>query len=141
MADKFDLRTLFSFRGRAGRREFWRLMLALIALSFGLSLLGAVPGGQIIGIPFSLAGNIAQWAVVARRLHDLGRSGWWQVPAMALGAAALVRAVQLGPAAVEANPGLAGALLGAMLLSMAFLVVIGVVRGDPGPNRFGQPPA
>lgn len=141
MASATDWKAWFSFQGRAGRREYWRVLLVLIGISFALSLFGMVPGGQLIAFPFSLAANIAQWALVARRLHDLGRSGWWQVPAMTLGMAAVLQVVSLGPNGVETNPGMATAMLGAMLLSLSFVVIIGLVRGDRGPNRYGQPPA
>lgn len=140
MASATDWKAWFSFRGRAGRREYWRVLLVLIGISFALSLFGMVPGGQLIAFPFSLAANIAQWALMARRLHDLGRSGWWQVPAMALGMAAVLQVVALGPTGVETNPGLSSAMLGAMLLSLVFVVAIGVAKGDPGPNRWGPPP-
>lgn len=136
-----DWKAWFSFRGRATRRQYWRALLVLITISFALSLLGMIPAGQLIALPFSIAANVAQWAVVTRRLHDLGRSGWWQVPAMALGMAAVLQVVSLGPDGVETNPGMATAMLGAMILSLAFVVVIGLVRGDPGRNRFGDPPA
>lgn len=136
-----DWKAWFSFSGRAARRQYWRTLLLLIGVSFALSALGVIPGGQIIAMPFSLAANIAQWALVARRLHDLGRSGWWQVPAMALGMAAVLQVVSMGQSGIEARPDIAAAMLGAMFLSMAFVVVIGVVRGDPGPNRWGPPPA
>jgi len=136
-----DWKAWFSFSGRAGRRQYWLTLMVLIGISFGLSGLGMIPGGQIIAMPLSLPANVAQWALVARRLHDLGRSGWWQVPAMALGMAAVLQVVSMGQSGIEARPDIAAAMLGAMFLSMAFVVVIGLVRGDPDQNRWGPPPA
>lgn len=136
-----DWKAWFSFRGRASRRQYWQTLLVLVGISFALLALGGIPAAQVIGAPVSLVANVAQWALVARRLHDLNRSGWWQVPAMVLGMAAVLQVVSMGEAGVEANPGLSTAMLGAMLLSLAFVVAIGVAKGDPGPNRYGQPPA
>lgn len=141
MASPRDWKTLFSFRGRAGRREYWRLLGFTVLVGMSLSVLALVPGGQILGIPLSLAANVVQWAIIARRLHDLGRSGWWQVPATALGMAAAVNILGMGPKGIEAEQGVATAMLLAMLLYFTFLGVIGGVRGDPGPNRFGEAPA
>ncbi|ACG79108.1 conserved hypothetical protein [Phenylobacterium zucineum HLK1] len=141
MASPQGLKSLFSFRGRASRREFWKVLAATIVLGWGLSLVAAAPGAQVVAIPFSFAVNLAQWAVIARRLHDLGRSGWWQIPATALGVAGAVRMMTMGPSGIEADPGLATAMMGAMALYFAFIVVVGATRGSDQPNRWGPPPA
>lgn len=139
--DKPSWTRLFSFRGRAGRGEYWRLLGLSVLAGVGISALALVPGGQVIGVPLSLAANVVQWAVIARRLHDLGRSGWWQVPATALGMAAAVNILSMGPEGIEKNTGMASAMLLSMTLYFAFLGVMGAVRGDPGANRWGEPPA
>ncbi len=139
--DKPSWTRLFSFRERAGRREYWRLLGLTVLAGIGISALALVPGGQIIGLPLSLAANVVQWAVIARRLHDLGRSGWWQVPATALGMAAAVNILSMGPEGIEKNAGMAGAMLLSMTLYFLFLAVVGAVRGEPVANRWGEPPA
>ena len=71
------IKTCFSkyadFTGRARRSEFW--FWCLFTFIVGL-ILGWIPViGRIIGIALI----IPTLAVGARRLHDTGRSGWWQL--------------------------------------------------------------
>ena len=73
------------FSGRASRSEFWFFVL------FGLigGLITAVIDTMILGYPFENYGPtsiifqivifIPSLAVGARRLHDINRSGWWQL--------------------------------------------------------------
>jgi len=73
-----SIRTCFSkyvdFNGVASRSEFWWFILFLFIAAV---VLGAV--SQTLGGIFSLATILPQLAVGARRLHDTGRSGWWQL--------------------------------------------------------------
>ena len=132
---------LFSFRGRARRRDYWRIFAATFAFAIVLQFALAVPGAFLVALPLALANNIVQWAVMARRLHDLDRSGWWQVPALGLALMVTLRAASLGlPNFQNPKPMPPEIALGALLM-LVFFVVIGAVRGDPGPNRFGDPPA
>ena len=62
------------FNGRAARPEFWWFVLAQIVVSFILNMI--LP---IVGSLFSLAMLVPSLAVGARRLHDIGKSGWLQL--------------------------------------------------------------
>lgn len=62
------------FNGRAKRPEFWWFVLFTFLASLILSMVSNVLYGL-----FSLATIIPSLAVGARRLHDIGRSGWWQL--------------------------------------------------------------
>ncbi len=78
------------FKGRATRSDFWYFTLFSILLSilftlidtFGINpLLGMTPeeaaeGGIFAGV-FALVMLIPHIAVGVRRLHDIGKSGWW----------------------------------------------------------------
>jgi uncharacterized membrane protein YhaH (DUF805 family) len=63
------------FSGRAGRSEFWYFNLFVLIVDFvlGYSHIPIVEnyGSFIFFIPLL--------AVGARRMHDIGKSGWWQI--------------------------------------------------------------
>lgn len=62
------------FNGRAKRPEFWWFVL----FTFLASLILGIVSSMLSGL-FSLAVIVPSLAVGARRLHDIGRSGWWQL--------------------------------------------------------------
>ena len=107
----------FTFSGRARRSEFWWFFLFLAlagvvtafldSLLFGLSAISEV--GPINGL-FSLATLVPAFSVGARRLHDKGRSGWWQL------------------------------LLLLPVIGVIVLIVWWATKGDNGTNRFGNDP-
>jgi uncharacterized membrane protein YhaH (DUF805 family) len=69
-----------TFQGRAPRAEFWWFYLMQMIVNVVLTGLEASTGTgtfSIISGLFSLAILIPNLAVSARRLHDIGRSGWW----------------------------------------------------------------
>jgi uncharacterized membrane protein YhaH (DUF805 family) len=62
------------FSGRASRPEFWWFVLFVLLVTLALTTI--IP---VLGNVFGLAMLLPQLAVGARRLHDTGRSGWWQL--------------------------------------------------------------
>ena len=45
---------------------------------FGLQIVDAILGTEgMLGVVYSLAALIPGWAVLVRRMHDIGKSGWW----------------------------------------------------------------
>lgn len=67
------------FTGRARRQEYWMFILFYFIVSIILGIVDGVLGLQILGLLFSLASLVPSLAIGARRLHDTGRSGWWQL--------------------------------------------------------------
>lgn len=118
------LRQYADFSGRARRKEFWMFVLfnviAAVILSIldnllGLSSSSATDTGfyynaGILTSIYQLAVLIPSLAVGARRLHDTGRSGWWQL-------------IALIP------------LVGAIIL-----IVFWASEGHRGPNQHGMNP-
>jgi uncharacterized membrane protein YhaH (DUF805 family) len=68
------LRQYANFRGRAQRPEFWWFMLFALLATLAASLLGEIANALV-----TLALLLPGLAVSARRLHDIDRSGWWQL--------------------------------------------------------------
>ena len=72
------------FNGRASRTEYWMFFLFCIIFSL---LIGFTSGfvGHFIGdwfpalinLLFTLVTFVPSIAVAIRRMHDIGRSGWW----------------------------------------------------------------
>ncbi len=67
------------FTGRARRSEFWFWELAVIIASIIGAILDAIIGVQLFQIVIALGTLIPGLAVGARRLHDIDKSGWWQL--------------------------------------------------------------
>ena len=63
-----------TFSGRASRSEYWWFFLFQVLVMVATSMLGDVINGIA-----SLALLLPALAVGARRLHDIGRTGWWQL--------------------------------------------------------------
>ncbi|MFF1510244.1 DUF805 domain-containing protein [Streptomyces sp. NPDC058326] len=66
------------FSGRARRKEYWMYtlfnFLAVVVLSIVDYAIGTAP---LLTAVYGLGVLIPSLAVVVRRLHDTGRSGWW----------------------------------------------------------------
>ena len=60
------------FDGRASRSEYWWFYLFTVLITAAADMLGGTVG-NLASLAFFLPGL----ALVARRLHDTGRSGWW----------------------------------------------------------------
>jgi uncharacterized membrane protein YhaH (DUF805 family) len=72
-----------NFEGRAGLAEFWLWFLPLLALAVLLQLLGTlIPFFYTVLMVLNLGLLIPSLAVGARRLHDIGKSGWLQLLAL-----------------------------------------------------------
>lgn len=105
------------FSGRARRREYWLFSLFNLIISLVLTFIGAAAGlGDtdagygLLGSLYTLGVLIPGVAVSVRRLHDIGRSGWWLF-------------ISLVP------------FIGAIVL-----LVFALLDSQPGPNQYGPNP-
>jgi uncharacterized membrane protein YhaH (DUF805 family) len=154
----------FSPYGRISRSQYWlRFMLPYFAISFVLQIAAEMVGensaahSAISGL-LSLFGLVALWpsiAILVKRIHDRGKSGWtclflyipvvlFSILLVAWLASAIVAAAT---GAVFAMPPLGA--LGAIVIvlgivsvgvSLWFFIEFGCMRGTIGPNRYGPDP-
>ena len=73
------------FRGTESRKSYWCFILCEMAAILGTSFLGMLFGTGIFicfYLIISLALCIPTLAITVRRLHDIGKTGWWILIAM-----------------------------------------------------------
>ena len=108
-----------TFEGRARRSEYWWFVLFNLIVSIILTVLlgggrgmgdSGMMGGSLLANIWSLATLLPSLAVGARRLHDIDRTGWWQL-------------IWFIP-----------------VIGWIVLIVFFASRGTAGPNRFGANP-
>ena len=176
-AVKAGFRQYLRFSGRATRPEFWwwMLFIAVASIILGIidGIISAAAGSGFVDFEplstlFGLATLLPTLAITSRRLHDIGKSGWWQLLwYAAMGLAWAVAAVllfialagifaALGWSAISgglAEALLTGALYAALPALLAFIAalaitpgviiwaIIWLVRpGEPAANRYGPDP-
>jgi len=69
------LKKYTEFSGRASRQEYWMFTLINTLVYVVLALIGR-GSFALMGL-YSLGTFLPAFAVMFRRLHDTGRSGWW----------------------------------------------------------------
>lgn len=169
------LRKYASFSGRATRAEFWWWVLASNLVVVGVTMVdGAISAFLVaLGIPFvsplgilvAIGIFLPSLAVAVRRLHDIGKSGWWLllwyaiyfVASLTLLVSLVVVFVLLllgetggsdfaesvlesGGVALFVLLGLACLALAAMLAVVAWSLVWLVKQGEDFPNRYCEDP-
>ena len=99
-----------TFSGRSPRSELWYFILFLFLLQLVVGAISYALGIQSLEYIVSLGTFLPAIAVEVRRLHDVGRSGWWLF-------------LSLVP------------LVGTIILLVWFCR-----RGDAAANQYGPPP-
>jgi len=106
-----------NFQGRARRQEYWMFVLFnMIFIIAGLLIFGGIaaaleaPAIIFLIYIYIFAVFIPSIAVVVRRLHDIGKSGWYYF--------------------VSLIPFIGG----------IWLLILLVTEGDKGPNEYGPDP-
>ena len=121
-----------SFSGRASRSEFWFFYLfLLIGYIMGITIVLTVSFALywIMGV-FMVAMIIPALAVTARRLHDINKSGWFQL--LPLPAGILERVVATSSESLE----ILFLFIGLGLY--VYLFILYCTDGDKKNNRFGK---
>lgn len=103
------------FSGRARRREYWTFalvncLIAMLLLTLGLTFGEDSPASNIMVTIFYLIMLVPNLSVSVRRLHDIGKSGWYMF-------------LSLIP------------LIGGLIL-----LVWSLMDSEPGDNQYGKNP-
>lgn len=76
-----SIKSVFSqyvgFKGRARRSEYWWFVLFNLIVGVVISLIVRLTGWNFLSMLYSLAVLLPGLAVAVRRLHDIGKSGWF----------------------------------------------------------------
>jgi len=144
----------FGFRGRARRSEYWFWILAtilfgifaaLIDMALGISFARPGPVSSLLNLLLFIPGL----AVSFRRLHDIGKSGWW------IGGFYLAIVIFVIVIFILALLVVAGGRDGEVETNLGYLVIIGVLgmmlysivlliffcqNSQVGPNNYGPNP-
>jgi len=72
------------FAGRTTRKEYWMFMLFYTVIYMVLLIVDSTFGTLLFTGIFSVISLVPSISITARRLHDTGRSGWWQLIAVFL---------------------------------------------------------
>ncbi len=149
------LRFLFSGKGRTSRKHYW-LGYVLPVMTPLIIARDALPGMLaevltnsphpirdllLLTIALSILVAWVDVAVSSRRFHDMGHSGWWAAafPLVSAAAVIVIRAmVSASALPPETLDGLS--LISATLLILVRFWVLGVQRGQKGPNHYGPDP-
>jgi uncharacterized membrane protein YhaH (DUF805 family) len=71
------LQNYANFNGRARRKEYWMFVLFNFIASFILGFIGGLLEFPLLANLYSLAVLLPSIAVAVRRMHDVGKSGWF----------------------------------------------------------------
>ena len=104
------LKKYADFSGRARRKEFWMFALINFIIAIVLSVVDSMIGMPVLGLIYSLGVLLPGLAVGARRLHDIGKSGWWLL-------------IGLVP-----------------FIGIIVLIIFFVMDSNPGDNQYGPNP-
>lgn len=156
------IRKSFVFKGRARRKEYWSWMLFVVLLAVVMSLiLGTVMISSLesalwamaLLYIFALVIFFPSLSVTFRRLHDIGRSGWWYggycLASLAVGVFAGIFSVASFATSVN-DPDSMGSMLGGGIVMLVYVLAAFVysivflvwsfTEGTRGPNKYGDDP-
>ncbi len=67
------------FEGRTTKKEFWRYILYYFIFYVACLVANGILHTGMVSIIYSLGLLLPTLSITTRRLHDTGRSGWWQL--------------------------------------------------------------
>lgn len=145
-AARLAFQKYFQFSGRAQRAEYWWFQLFIFVVAIVLAVLDAITfglsndGTGLFGSIWSLATVIPTLSLGWRRMHDIGKSGWWNLLPLAPVLWTIVAAVILFESSDTSNAiAVIAMILGgfATLASVIYVIVLSATDSDPHDNQFG----
>jgi len=145
-ASRLAFQNYFNFQGRAQRAEYWWFQLLIVIVSivasiFDVLTMGVAEDGLgFFGLIWSLVTIIPSLSIGWRRMHDVGKSGWWNFLSAAPLAwmIAATIAISTAPDANKAVIGTAIAIgLVSLIVSVIYVLILLIRDSDPYDNRFG----
>ena len=131
-AVKICFKKYFNFKDRASRSEYWYFALfGVIVYGIGIGMIFISYKLIWLLVVISIALIIPFIAVTARRLHDINKSGWFQLLSVPAGILEAVFHAQKGLEILFMIIGWVCAL---------YLFVLYIQEGDRKSNRFGENP-
>lgn len=134
-----------NFSGRARRSEYWWYTLCGVLINIVLYVADYFIGLEvnILRTIYGLAVLIPGLAVAVRRLHDIGKSGWyvlWTALPIGIGGAWLGIVTVSAISGMDTGP--AGLIIPALLVvgGAIWMLVLMCTNGDSGPNEYGPDP-
>ena len=105
------LRKYIVFEGRASRKDFWLFVLINTIITAAIRLVEAIVGMDdgFISSLYTIAMMCPNITLNTRRLHDVNKSGWWQLASVV------------------------------PLLNLYYFYILLIKRGDSEANKFGAP--
>ncbi|WP_163133788.1 DUF805 domain-containing protein [Agarivorans sp. Alg241-V36] len=76
------LKKYADFSGRARRKEYWMFILFYFIFSIVANIIDALIGLPLLSLILTIGLIVPSLSIAARRLHDTGRTGWWQLIAL-----------------------------------------------------------
>ena len=71
------LKKYADFKGRSSKTEFWYFIAINLLISVALSFIGGLISFEFLSSIYALVVLVPSLAVGARRMHDIGKSGWY----------------------------------------------------------------
>lgn len=166
-------KNIFNYQGRARRAEYGWFMLTNMLLSFGVAIVvQLIMAGVLLGVSnssstdtqnimisvismigivcyivfsiYSLLISLVTLSLTARRLHDIGWSGWWQLLIYILPMLAsiifLISMVNAEQGNIENMQGIILMMIAAFLVTFLFMLVLFFKDGQKHPNKYGDSP-
>ncbi|UAB71199.1 DUF805 domain-containing protein [Vibrio sp. SCSIO 43132] len=117
----------FEFKGRSRRKDYWMFLLINFILNMVVSFI------PLINVVYPLMALVPQIGLGIRRLHDIGKSGWWMASPFA-GVPVVLFGMSLSSEAII--------LFGGAMVAAAsiMLLVFSVMDSQAGTNQYGPNP-